>query len=269
MRIHEVLSIAEIPYLNAGRGPGGFYEDRLSILEATVDRLPEGLEAVIATGDLQGRERFEDAADESLRLLGEVVPDRLKSEILPGLGLTDSNSIGVLLAGDFYTVPELDRRGGSGDVVAVWEAFGRTFRWVAGVAGNHDRFGQQSDSRPRFTGNMHFLDEDQIQVSGLRVSGVSGIIGKSTKPWRRTESEFVRSLDAVVSQTTEFLVIHDGPNVPGTNLRGSDCIRGAVERLRPNIVIRGHAYWQSPLAELSGRVQVLNVDARVVVMRTG
>jgi len=267
MRIHKMQSIAtEIPYLNAGRGPGDFYEDRLPILEATVDRLPEGLDAIIATGDLQGRERHEDAAGNPLRLLGEVVPQRLARDVLPAIGLTETDAIGVILAGDFYTVPTLDRRGGSGDVTPVWEAFENAFGWVCGVAGNHDLFGTTSDA-PQFGGRAHFLDGNRIEISGLEIGGVSGIIGRPTKPWRRTEQEFVRVLDSMVTRRADVVVMHDGPNIPGTKLVGSDCIRDAVERLGPALVIRGHAYWPSPLAELPGRVQVLNVDSRVVVIR--
>ncbi len=31
--------IIEIPFLNAGRGPGGFYEDRLPILDAVLGNI--------------------------------------------------------------------------------------------------------------------------------------------------------------------------------------------------------------------------------------
>jgi hypothetical protein len=33
------------------------------------------------------------------------------------------------------------------------------------------------------------------------------------------------------------------------------------------LVVRGHAHWPEPLVELASGVQVLNVDARVVVLR--
>ena len=79
--------ILEIPFLNAGRGPGGFYVDRLPVLVAAVDRLPDGVDAIVATGDLQGRERFEESKGGPPRLLGEVLPRWLSTDVLPGLGV--------------------------------------------------------------------------------------------------------------------------------------------------------------------------------------
>jgi Icc protein len=76
--------------------------------------------ALIATADLQGRERFEDSLDGSIRLLGEALPERLVNEVLPGLKLGENERIGALLAGDFYTVPALDRRGGDGVVTKAF-----------------------------------------------------------------------------------------------------------------------------------------------------
>ena len=112
-----------LPFLNAGKGPGGFYRETLPIHTGLVDQLPGDLEALIATADLQGRETFDSAAGGPLRLLGEVLPEILAVEMLPELGIDPQHS-GILLAGDLYTVPALDKRGGSGDVTAVWQAFG-------------------------------------------------------------------------------------------------------------------------------------------------
>ena len=89
-----------------------------------MDWLPDGVAAILATGDLQGRQLFEDANEGPPKLLGEVLPGVLTGEVLPALGLP-TGRIGVLLTGDFFTVPALDRRGGSGDVTEVWRAFGR------------------------------------------------------------------------------------------------------------------------------------------------
>lgn len=269
MRIVSINNelLTEIPFLNAGRGPGAFYVDRLPVHEALVDRLPGGLSAILATGDLQGREQFEKSANGPPRLMGEVLPLQLADDVLPQLSLP-SGSVGVLLAGDFYTVPGLDKRGGSGDVTAVWSAFGEQFDWVAGVAGNHDTFGDDPIAAPRFrSGNMHYLDHCSVSIHGLHIAGLGGIIGNPKRMRRRSEDEYLEALEDLLEHTTDILLLHDGPDVPSHSYRGSTMVRQVLELLQPRLVVRGHAHWPKPLAELDGGVQVLNVDARVVIMR--
>ena len=53
----RVLSIStnpvlELPFLNSARGSGDFYVDRLPVLVVVVDRLPGGLDAIVATDDV-------------------------------------------------------------------------------------------------------------------------------------------------------------------------------------------------------------------------
>ncbi len=259
--------IAEIPYLNAGKGTGAFYEDRLPILTATVDRLPEGMSAMIATADLQFRERFEDSSGGPIRLLGEVLPGRLRDEVLPLLDLP-AGEIGVLLAGDFYTLPALDRRGGSGDVSAVWAAFAENFAWVAGVVGNHDNFGT-SAKPPKWLKKLRavsYLDETLATRNGLKLAGVGGIIGNSRRAQRRTETDYLLAIETVFSEWPDVLILHDGP-CGDEKQRGSRLVRETLEQYPPVLVVRGHAHWHKPLATLSNGTQVLNVDARLIVLR--
>lgn len=173
MKIKDITPpLVELPFLNAGRGPGGFYEDRLPIHQAIVDRLPRGLSAIVATSDLQGRERMRKSPTTPPRLLGEVLPDILVSRILPELDVPSEDKFGVILAGDFYTVPALDRRGGSGDVTEVWHAFADEFAWVAGVAGNHDTFGETLASSLRFRRSVAPL---RSATQGYKNSGKTGL----------------------------------------------------------------------------------------------
>ncbi|MEZ6040302.1 MAG: hypothetical protein R3C20_07335 [Planctomycetaceae bacterium] len=92
--------------------------------------------------------------------------------------------MGVILAGDFYTVPNLDKRGGSGDVTSVWQAFARQFKWVVGVAGNHDIFGNSEAPAQRISANSHYLDGQRVMLSGL----VPGLVAcwESTKAASQT-----------------------------------------------------------------------------------
>ncbi|TWU02917.1 metallophosphoesterase family protein [Stieleria varia] len=266
MRITSIQPelIREIPFLNAGRGPGGFYRDSLPVHRGFVDALPDGMSAIIATADLQGRETFESAGGKPLRLLGEVLPAILADEIIPNLGVGNGR-IGVLLAGDFYTVPALDKRGGSGDVTSVWQAFADEFDWIVGVAGNHDLLGDAA-TRPRFTDPVHFLDNDTVTVDELPIAGLSGIPGDPRRPWRRTEDDFVEALELLLSESPALVVMHDGPDVPEFGFRGSPRMREAIESSEPTLIVRGHAHWKEPLATLSNGTQSLNVDARVVIL---
>jgi 3',5'-cyclic-AMP phosphodiesterase len=258
--------ILEIPFLNAGRGPGQFYEDRLLVQEAIVSGLPDGVSAIVATADLQGREWFEDNPWQPFRLLGETLPLRLVEEILPAMGL-DGGRTGAFLAGDFYTLPGLEKRGGSGDITAVWEAFGDEFDWVAGVPGNHDMFGSSEDDTLYCPRHVHYLDDARANIDGLQIAGLGGIVGRPSRLHRRSEEDYIARLSSLLQHKTDVLITHTGPNDPVGKQIGSPLIREVVETHGPSLVVRGHAHWNQPLVELAGGVQVLNVDARVVVMR--
>lgn len=256
--------VTEIPFLNAGKRANDFYVDRLPIHIATVDHLPDGVAALIATADLQGRERFQDGNGQPIRLLGEVLPQRFADETIPKLQLP-TGRIGVILAGDFYTVPALDKRGGTGDVTKVWQAFARQFDWVVGVAGNHDKFGDLP-SPLHVPSNADFLDLKTATRDAIRFGGVSGIIGNPKRHWRSTAEEYCAKIEQVTSKTIDVLVLHDGPDAADGRGKGSTMVRELLEVLPPTLVIRGHAHWKSPLVELNNQTQVLNVDARCVFL---
>jgi hypothetical protein len=240
----------------------------LPFLRAEVDALPDGLEGLLVTGDLQGRER-ETAAVSEARLLGVRLADELELlaefQMMPSLAAT-----GVILAGDFYAHEILARRGGSGDVRAVWRTFAERCRWVTGVAGNHDLFGD-SPSVPdhdefwRQT-NTHFLDFHAIKLDGLKVAGLSGVIGNPQRPFRRSEPDFLAAASLLCEDGPDILILHEGPDFPAHGLEGSPVLREVLEKARPMLVVRGHSYWELPLVALANGTQVLNVDARVVLL---
>lgn len=194
------------------------------------------------------------------------MPERLIHEVLPLAGINSDEPVGAILAGDLYTVPALDARGGTGDVTSVWRAFSAAFEWVAGVAGNHDTFGDPPQNHPKLFGNTHLLDGEIIEVGGLKIAGLGGIIGRPSRPNRRTEEDYVAALEDLILQSPDFLVTHEGPDGTQADQRGLEPLRGIVADSGIGLLIRGHKHWESPLAELPCGLQILNVDARVVIL---
>lgn len=258
----------ELEFLNAGRGPGGYYVDRLPVHIARVTRLPAGLSAIVATADLQGRAQTVPGAPPAPPpLLGEVLPRTLREDLLPALNVP-VDRVGAILGGDFYTVPLLDRRGGTGDVTRVWQAFANWFDWVVGVAGNHDMF-EHPSGEPRVSSRAHYLDDATTSQDGIRFAGLGGIIGNPKRLMRRSEDAYCRAVENLVATSPDILLTHDGPDDPVHRQRGSSRVRGILERSGPQLVVRGHAHWETPLITLPGGTQVLNVDCRVAVLVQG
>lgn len=254
-----------IPYVNAARG-GGVERAILPVLAGTA-MLPGALDALVVTSDLQGVV-FDPGMGGESALLGISVADDVR-ELMGALDLGRPERTGVLLAGDFYAAPEGDERGASGDVREVWTAFAARFRWVAGVSGNHDRFGTERDQR-RFGSSprIHLLDGAARTLDGLRVGGVSGIMGNPRKPMRREPLVFLDQIEHVVETGLDVLVLHEGPD-GDRKQRGSAFVRDALETCDVPLTVCGHSHWPHPIAELGPGRRVLNVDARVVILTKG
>ncbi|WP_254330550.1 metallophosphoesterase family protein [Corallococcus exiguus] len=266
----RILSVEEKPlhewwYLNASPR-GGTRAERLPLLGGQVDALPKDLDAVIALSDLQGMAPHA-VKGGAAALLGEVVADELAMMCKAG-ALPPANRTGIILAGDLFSNDTADERGASGDVRSVWTAFARYFRWVVGVAGNHDTFGGAGE-RERFfrQPRQKLLDGEVVTQDGLSVGGVSYIIGRPDKLNRREQSAQLERIEEVMLQEPQVLVLHEGPDAPGTRLRGNAVIREAVEPWSKLLVICGHCHWDVPLVTLASGTQVLNVDARAVILR--
>lgn len=248
----------------AGGGRTATHPLRLHRAKAT--GLPSALDALLIASDLQGIAPVT-AADGAPGLVGEALAEQV--EALADRGAVPAPAkIGVVLAGDLYSAPRADQRGASGDVRSVWRAFAARFRWVVGVAGNHDTFGATAEEAKSFAAEprIHLLDGATAMLDGLCVGGVGGIIGDSTKPGRREERAFLRALRGVLAERPAMLIMHHGPDAERGELRGHEQIRRALDRSGELLVVCGHVYWPSPVAQIRGGAHVLNVDGRVVLV---
>lgn len=265
-------TVHQIPYNNAprqGRQP------ELGVLEiVTVPAVGLGdLGALVLTGDLQFREVRRRGDDRPARMLGESLAEELACLCEMG-ELPPASEVGVILTGDLYCEPSLTSRGGSGDVRGTWKAFARYFRFAAGVMGNHDTFEDSATIREGAAlrsfpvgHGVHLLDVSTIELGGLRIAGVGGIIGDPKRPRRRSEDDYVDKVGLMLSRRRpDLLVLHESPGFPERGLRGSTRLREVIEARPPSLVVCGHIHWESPFIELSSGVQILNVDARCVVL---
>ncbi len=241
---------------------GRIEQANLPFIKVFVNYLPDGLDAIVACADLQGR--WKDGS-----LIGCIVAEEL--EILSQMDeLPAVEKTGIILCGDFYARENLDRRGGTGDVADVWRSFAKRFRWCIGVAGNHDIFSAMPDEKAfeKFKNEegIHFLDASCIVKDQLKICGISGIIGNPRKVFRRTDVEFQKEMGNILQQSPDLLLLHDGPDFPEENLDGNQLIRESLISKNHLLLIRGHKHWDQLYIQFNEQIQVLNAHERVVVL---
>lgn len=258
--------IESIPSVNAAPGGRSIEYTFVPIYKAYVEGLPESLDGLLVTSDLQGYDT-DRVPVQQRRLLGHVIAEHVDA-LSEELDLPETSNMGALLAGDFYAIPTLDKRGGLGNVDGVWGSFLDRFRWVSGVSGNHDQFGGQCDFEV-FEGraNCHPLHGRVVELDGLRVGGISGIIGKSRKPWRCSPKEWERMATWVLEQEPDIFILHQGPENPVKRRKGHALVNEVLARFdHQPLVIFGHCRWPEVVSRLASGAQLLNVDYRAVVL---
>lgn len=233
----------------------------LPILLGKIRGLGQNIDALIATSDLQGSVK----EGENEYLLGEKLPGFLSLFLDIEFPYLDKNRVGVVLCGDLYA--NLEKRGGIGNVKEVWRAFNKHFKWVVGVAGNHDDFGSQKELEGfKREENTHYLHGQIKEIDKIKVGGISGIMGQTDKPNRVEESEFLAMLKKMLLKQPSMVLLHQGPNDSDGNREGSDEIRNILEASPPNLIFCGHTHWNKPLATLENEAQIVNLDGRVVLL---
>jgi Icc protein len=267
----KILNITQeastfFPYYHASPrtdawGNQGVMKHDLPVFEVKVDFLPKYLEALVLTSDLQGV--IPD--DQGETLLGMVLPEFLAAFLQTDLGLNPQKT-GVILPGDFYAT--LQSRGGLDDVRPVWRAFRQHFQWVCGVGGNHDDFGQNLDALQQFRREegIFYLENEEVELSGLSIGGISGVAGSNGKHLRVPEPDMAAMLKKRLDRRPDLMVMHQNPFHASTPHKGGQFVTDALSRAPGQLLVCGHAIWDEPLIELPNEAQVLNTGERVFVM---
>jgi Icc protein len=101
-----------------------------------------------------------------------------------------------------------------------------------------------------------------IELNGLKLGGVGGIIGRADRNQRKTEELFAKALKSITKKNPVITLLHQGPDDPINNQLGQAFIREHFEKNGKGIVIFGHCHWDVPYIEI-GDNQVVNVDNRL------
>jgi len=268
IQINDNEPIDTYPYLEVGSGQldeqGNpiIYHKILPIYLGEFENDKTDLEYLIICSDLQGisEERGEQ------KLLGETLPEYLKLLLEVEYDISKKSKIGVLLTGDFYT--NLEKRGSSGDVRNVWKAFNEQFDWVIGVAGNHDRFGTEEEENDfKNQEHIYLLHKNIQEIDGLKIGGISGIIGRGDKTNRVDENEYLDTLKKLLKKDLDFILLHETPDFPKLNFIGNSKIREVIENGSESKIICGHCYWEKTIVKFENQSTILNVDSKVVILK--
>ncbi|MEC0090829.1 metallophosphoesterase family protein [Paenibacillus macquariensis] len=262
MRIKRIESEAAdlIPYITASSGGQGIVQAQFPVYYGVIEGLPASVDALIVTSDLQGVVEEPGGS----KLLGEVTPELLKILLSIDRPDIDPDRVVVLLCGDLYADPE--KRGGGGDPCSVWTAFRQIFGTVAGVAGNHDLFNDETKRLLAESEQVYFFEEpDRKSAAEIDLAGLGGIIGRSDKPNRMTERDYLLTLKRLLRKKPDLLLLHQGPEGGLSDQMGHAGIRSALEAEERTLVFCGHVHWERHIAELSNGTQICNADGKVFI----
>jgi hypothetical protein len=262
----RILGMADVPafsldYRSAAHGRGNV-DVGLEVRRCFVDALPPGLAGLLVTSDLQGWSSSGDRRE----LLGVALAAALRRHC-DAHGIERSR-VGVLLAGDLYANGDLSQSGGCGDVRPVWRAFAAQSAFTAGVAGNHDSFGTSAADVAAFAQEpgIALLDtapplRPACEFAGLRIAGVSGVVGNPARPWRKHPDVFVDAVAAALATQPDVLLLHQNPALPGVRRDELTRLTQLLAVAGQGLVVFGHAFCPEPLVTL-GRCQLLATEGR-------
>jgi hypothetical protein len=237
----------------------------LPIVTAFASFPPGPLDALILTAGLKGVRGVPEVRP--VCPLGVAVAIWLETMTSAG-SLPSCKRTGVILAGGFNSHENHQDDDEVGIATAVWYAFSRRWKWVAGVAGEGDSaVPDQYDQESSDHKGTFLLDGRAVDLDSLRIGGVGGILDDGINPDSPSGSARFRTLSGLAGIGVDLLVLHESPHGGRDGQPGSAALRDLLESLPPMLVVCGHDCWDSPMVTLDNGTQILNVAGRVVVLR--
>ncbi len=141
-----------------------------------------------------------------------------------------------------------------------------TYRKFYFVDGNHDRTDLDVFSLENADGTPCSLDRTTGRIGSRTVTGVSGIMSRSSAPGRSSRIQFELALErALEIRGLHTFVSHDTPKVAGFQpFIGNTVLSDHISFQPPAIHVFGHCHL-SPVCVESNGTAFVNVDRRVVL----
>lgn len=252
--------IEHIEYLTIPQGQIEAQSFQLPIYMGYVQGLSQQIDSLVVTSDLQGICRT--VIDDQLLgvTLAEFLP-LIYELYFPQLKM--SRSI-AFLCGDLYT--NLDKRGASGNPILVWQAFAEQFQQVIGIAGNHDVFGQDLEKINQIE-RVTFIENGIVNIYGIKIAGLSGIIGRADKNFRMSEIEYSQALKKLLKQVPDLLLTHISPQIVKKQFQGEIILTDHLLKASPITSFCGHSHWDThDIYQMENGTQILNADSKVFIL---
>ncbi|MDI9877346.1 metallophosphoesterase family protein [Flectobacillus rivi] len=265
MRIIRITKIEEdaierISFLTIPQNSVEPSEYILPIYKGTVSGLPQNINAIVVTSDLQG---VVNQGGENL-LLGEVLADNLKLIFDIYFPTIEREKTIAFLCGDLYA--DLTKRGQSGNPINVWKKFASVFGWTIGIAGNHDNFDDNIEEIFSIK-NTKILINEIFEIEGLQIGGLSGIIGRPDKNFRLQEAVYLKALSNLLNKKPTILLTHLSPKILEKEFQGDERVTETLENGNITTLFCGHSHWNTNQPyNLKNKTQILNADTKVFVL---
>ncbi len=127
---------------------------------------------------------------------------------------------------------------------------GLDYRYIILVLGNHDQAGRQIDGRSFFTNATHYLQDELVEIEGLKIYGSPINEMNSLRlnwDWAFCDPNYIKRAAEAIPSDLDILVTHGGPLGYLDKLKdgrhvGSVDIRAAIDREKPRYSIFGHIH---------------------------
>jgi 3',5'-cyclic-AMP phosphodiesterase len=100
----------------------------------------------------------------------------------------------------------------------------------------------------------------------LTFCGLSGIIGKVGKPFRKDKEEHLKKLIELILRKPDFLLLPEGPNNLKPDMIGIDDIRQVIKQARNTIIFCRHKHLEQSIIEKPNGVQIINLDCKCLIL---